>query len=143
MNKSEMDRAIRHIRANLRASLLEYGQHIIEVREEEKWKYAIPENYTNYQDGFLVQDGEPYRGYPLLNYGGTILYVFRTLSWADMAEDEKEKILLYDRRGNKYTFIVKQAETPMEDGNPSYYEFIKRVKKYVPRKSYRKSEERS
>ena len=134
MNDQRIERGIRHIRKNLANDLSEYGQNIIELSESDKWRYAIPENYTNYQDGFLVQDEEPYRGYPLLNYNGTILYVYRSLSFADMADDEREKVLLFDRKGNKYTFVVKAAAEPMEGGNPSYYKFIRRVKKYAPQR---------
>lgn len=123
-----------HYKHNFRAMLSDYAQNIIEVSEEQCWKYAIPDNYTNYRDGFLVQDSMPYRGLPMLDYDGTILYLFRIIKFHEMDEwDVKEKMLLFDRHGDKYTFIVRKATAPMPDGNPSYWEFIRRVKKYTPK----------
>ena len=124
-------RGVEHIRANLKADLERYAETIIEVPEAERWRYAIPSNYTNYQNGFMVQDGEPYRGRPMLDYNGEILYLYRAIEWIDCNKDEDEKLLLFDRHGRRYTFIVRKAAEPLTN-NPSYWEFIKRVKRYVP-----------
>ena len=123
--------AIQHIRANLAATLESFSENIIEVPEAERWRYAIPANYTNYQDGFLEQDGEFYRGRPMLDYNGEILYFWRSIDWLDRSADENEKLLLFDRHNKRYTFIVRSAPEPLKD-NPSYWEFIKRVKRYKP-----------
>ena len=124
-------RALEHIRANLKADLERFAETIIEVPEAERWKYAIPANYTNYQDGFMEQDGEPYRWRPMLEYEGETLYLYRSIDWLYRQEDEDEKLLLFDRHGRRYTFIVRKAAERLTD-NPSYWEFIKRVKKYNP-----------
>ena len=124
-------RALQHIRANKAADLERFSEIIVEVPEVDRWRYAIPANYTNYQDGFLEQDGEFYRGRPMLDYNGEILYFWRSIDWLDRQEDEDEKLLLFDRHGRRYTFIVRKAAEPLTD-NPSYWEFIKRVKRYVP-----------
>ena len=60
-------RGVEHIRANLKADLERYAETIIEVPEAERWRYAIPSNYINYQNGFIVQDGEPYWVYLTYN----------------------------------------------------------------------------
>lgn len=126
-------RAIDHIRDNTERSIAEYAEHVISVPESRRWDYAIPENYTNYHDGFLFQDGEPYRCEPLINYNGEILYLFRSLEWYERNDNEAEKYLLFDRHGHKYTFIVTKDEHD-NGGNPSYFEFIQRVKKYMPQR---------
>lgn len=126
------NRAIEHIRQNTVSDIAEYSEHVISVSENRRWDYAIPDNYTNYQDGFLEQDFTPYRGAPLLNYNGTILYLFRILEWVDLQPGEVEKYLLFDRHGNKYTFVVTAEEHDNTNGNPSYFEFLPRVKKYAP-----------
>lgn len=123
--------AIRHMRANLAADLARFSENIIEVPEVDRWKYAIPANYTNYQDGFMVQDGQFYRGRPMLDYNGEILYFWRSIDWLERQDGEDEKLLLFDRNGRKYTFIVRAAPVRLKD-NPSYWEFIKRVKRYKP-----------
>lgn len=124
-------RALQHIRANLAAALEQFAENVIEVPEVDRWRYAIPANYTNYQDGFLEQDGEFYRGRPTLDYNGETLYFWRSIGWLDREEDEDEKLLLFDRHGRRYTFIVRKAAEPLTS-NPSYWEFIKRVKRYAP-----------
>ena len=126
------NRAIEHLNQNTARDIAEYSEHVISVSENRRWDYAIPDNYTNYQDGFLFQDGEPYRGQPLLNYNGEILYLFRILDFWARKEDEREKYLLFDRHGNKYTFVVTAEEHDNTNGNPSYFEFLPRVKKYAP-----------
>ncbi len=130
--KEYIARAIAYQKQNLAAELLSYVKNTIILPESRRWDYAIPENYTNYQDGFLYQNSDPYRGAPLLNYYGTILYLHRLLEWHELDEGEIEKYLLFDRHGNKYTFVVTAEEYDRSKGNPSYYAFLPRVKKYTP-----------
>ena len=106
---------------------------MIVVPGENRCDYAIPENYTNYHDGFLWQDGEPYRGMPIVLYEGKILYLHKAVRWIDLAADEDEKLLLFDREGNRYTFIVKK-QIDQDKPNPSYSNFLPKVKKYVKKK---------
>lgn len=120
------------IAASQEAELAEYAGNTITVPEERRWDYAIPENYTNYRDGFLWQDEEPYRGMPMIRYNGETLYLRRACSFAELGFDEDEKLLLFDRRGAKYLFIVKKADVKL-DSNPSYWDFIKKVKQYDPK----------
>jgi hypothetical protein len=125
------NRAIEHIRQNTAREIAEYSEHVISVSENRRWDYAIPDNYTNYRDGFLWQDSDPYRGQPLLNYNGEILYLHLRLEYCDLADGEVEKYLLFDRHGRKYTFVtMREEDSP--GGNPSYFEFLPRVKKYAP-----------
>lgn len=124
-------RALQHIRANRAADLERFSENVIEVPEAERWRYAIPANYTNYQDGFLEQDGKFYRGRPMLDYNGEILYFWHSVDWLYLHEDEDEKLLLFDRHGRRYTFIVRKASERLTS-NPSYWDFIKRVKRYAP-----------
>ena len=126
-----IERALAHQKMNLRAALLEYGKNVIALPESRRWDYAIPENYTNYRDGFLWQDSDPYRGKPMLNYNGEILYLHRIIEYCDLADGEEEKYLLFDRHGHKYTFVT-MTEEDQPGGNPSYFEFLPRVKKYTP-----------
>lgn len=113
-------------------ALMAYAEHVIEVPEERRWDYAVPDNYTNYRDGFLWQD-EAYRGMPMVLYNGETLYLHRPCSYMELRYDEDEKLMLYDRHGNKYLFIVKKAGVPLES-NPSYFDFLKKVKQYDPEK---------
>ena len=113
--------------------LEKYRQNVIVVPGENRWDYAIPENYTNYHDGFLWQDGEPYRGMPIVLSEGKILYLHKAVRWIDLAADEDEKLLLFDREGNRYTFIVKK-QIDQDKPNPSYSNFLPKVKKYVKKK---------
>lgn len=127
-----INRSIAYQRQNLASELLAYGKNVISVPESCRWRYAIPENYTNYQDGFLFQDDDPHRGAPLLNYKGVILYLHRIISWSYLLPGETEKYLLFDRTGTKYTFVVTAEEYDKSEGNPSYFDFLPRVKKYAP-----------
>lgn len=117
---------------NLEKDRIRFSENVIVVPEEQRWRYAIPENYTNYQDGFLEQDGEFYKGRPILNYNGETLYFYRNIEWYGLADNESEKLYLFDRHNRKYTFVVTKPEQDMPDGNPSYFEFLRRVKKYHP-----------
>lgn len=130
-HKEYADRAIRHYAENTANEIAAYAETVIRLPESRRWDYALPENYTNYADGFLHQDGEPYRGKPLMNYNGEILFLHRILEYCDLADGEAEKYLLFDRHGRKYTFVtMKEEDHP--GGNPSYFEFLPRVKKYAP-----------
>ena len=113
----------------------EYEENVMVYPESEKWDYAIPENYTNYQDGFLWEDCEAYRGKPLINHPvfGT-LYLRWLVPYSYLKKDEKEKYLCFDRRGRKYTVIFTVCDLT-EGGNPSYFKFLPRVKKYKKRRS--------
>lgn len=124
-------RALRHYEENTENEIAAYAETVIRLPESRRWDYAIPENYTNYADGFLWQDCDPYRGQPMLNYNGEILYLHRRFEYCDRADGEAEKYLLFDRHGHKYTFVtMKEEDHP--GGNPSYFEFLPRVKKYAP-----------
>lgn len=133
-SKFYFQRAYSHMQKNKEALAMEYGENVIIVEEGNRWEYAIPENYTNYQDGFLVPNEEWRKGMELLNYNGEILYSRYVVKWFDLEECESEKHYLFDRKGRKYTFIVKKSPSPLTEGNPSYFEFIKRVKKYAPKR---------
>ena len=111
------------------AEIAEYSANVIKVPEERRWDYAIPENYTNYRDGFLWQDEEPYRCMPMIQYDGKVLYLHRSCSFAELGADEDENLMLFDRLGNKYLFVVKKAGVCL-DSNPSYFDFLKKVKQY-------------
>lgn len=50
--EERQERARQHIRANLAAALEQFSETVIEVPEIERWKYAIPDNYTNYQNSW-------------------------------------------------------------------------------------------
>ena len=115
------------------AEIAEYSENVIEVPEERRWDYGIPENYTNYRDGFLWQDEEPYRGMPMVMYNGEVLYLHRACTFVELCFDEDEKLMVFDRHGKKYLFVVKKAGVPMES-NPSYFDFLKKVKQYDPEK---------
>lgn len=127
----DFDEIYRKITANQAAELAAYSENVIEVPEERRWDYAIPENYTNYRDGFLWQDEEPYRGMPMIRCNGETLYLHRTCSFSERGFDEDEKLLLFDRRGAKYVFVVKKAPVRIDE-NPSYFDFLKKVKQYDP-----------
>lgn len=124
-------RALRHYAENTANEIAAYAETVIRLPESRRWDYALPENYTNYLDGFLVDDCDPYRGKPLLNYNGETLYFHRCFEYCDLADGESEKYLLFDRHGHKYTFVTMEEED-QPGGNPSYFEFLLRVKKYAP-----------
>ena len=131
MNPRDFKEVYAKICATREAEIAKYSENVIEVPEERRWDYAIPENYTNYRDGFLWQDEEPYRGMPMIRYGGEVLYLHRACEFCEKRFDEDEKLMLFDRHGKKYLFIVKKAGVPMES-NPSYWDFIKKVKQFDP-----------
>ena len=117
--------------------MAEYSKTEIVIPATSKWDYGIPENYTNYQDGFLFPDFASYRGQPIIDFHGTILYLRWEVPFSARKDYEQEKYLCFDRTGRKYTVTI--TEAPMDDGNPSYFRFLSRVKKYSP-KRFRKEE---
>lgn len=124
------------IQHNQQELMQEYAEVTITAPETKKWDYAIPENYTNYQDGFLFPDFEAYRGAPIFDLTGNdligeILYLRWEVPSYALEKCEAEKYLCFDRHGRKYTVLFTAA--PMEDGNPSYFRFLPRVKKYTAR----------
>lgn len=133
MTKKEIEYTIgyrlKQAKKSLERKLSEYSETVIDVPAERRWDYAIPENYTNYHEGFLFQDGEITRGMPIVNYNGEILYLERALSFTEREPDENEKLLLFDRSGRKYTFIVRNP-VDYDSPNPSYIEFLSKVKPY-------------
>lgn len=112
--------------------MAEYSENQITIPAAEKWDYAIPENYTNYQDGFLFPNSDSYRGYPLMRYNGEVLYIRWEVPFYRKSETDDEKHLCFDRHGRKYTVTFTRSEMP--EGNPSYFRFLPLVKKYQNRR---------
>ncbi|MGE4354624.1 MAG: hypothetical protein AB7D36_11145 [Oscillospiraceae bacterium] len=106
----------------------------IDIPDSRKWDYAIPENYTNYQNGFLWQDNIPQKGDPLMIYCGEMLYFWHEANWIDLNPGEKEKYIAFKRNGEKVLIAIIAEPEAITDGNPSYFDFITRVKKYVTMK---------
>ena len=130
------------ITRNQEALMAEYSRLTHCIPDLNKWDFAIPENYTNYQDGFLMPDFDRYRGMALFDHPmfGR-LYLRWEVPYYALKAGEKEKYLCFDRHGNKYTVVI--TECPQQDGgNPSYFRFLPKVKKYIPRRErLRKREE--
>ena len=142
MKVKEYEQIYSMIKRNHAELMKEYSATQINISESDKWDYAIPESYTNYQDGFLMQDIESRRGAPIIDHPDFgRLYLRWAVSYFDMADGEREKYLCYDRHGNKYTVTI-QAEERMEHGNPSYFRFLPKVKKYTPKRKHRKENEK-
>ncbi len=127
--QSRLERALAHMKKNRETDLALYSENMIVVPAESRWDYAIPENYTNYHDGFIWQDEEPYRGMPMIRYKGKTLYLHRAIRFGYLDKGEEEKLLLFDRHGSKYTFVVLRQEDESL-ANPSYFRFLPKVKKY-------------
>jgi hypothetical protein len=104
--------AYQHYSAQNKRDFQEYSANRIDCTASERWNYAIPENYTNFQDGFLFQTADIQRGSPMLTYNGETLYFFRSASFVWLPDGITEMLLVYDRHGNKYTFSVHNDETP-------------------------------
>ena len=118
---------------NQQALMDEYAGLTHYIPDLNKWDFAIPENYTNYQDGFLMPDFEEYRGMALFDHPKVgRLYLRWSVPYYALKDGEKEKYLCYDRHGNKHTVVITECP-PQEGGNPSYFRFLPRVKKYTPR----------
>lgn len=131
-SQERMERIYNQIQRSKSELIMEYSAITIRIPENNKWDYAIPAMYLNYQDGFLFPICDEYRGMPIFQHPeyGT-LYLKWNVSWLNLTEGEKEKYLCFDRRGNKYTVIIEEGpEQP--NGNPSYFRFLPRVRQYAP-----------
>ena len=122
------------ITANKAALMAEYSANTIHIPDHDKWDYALPEMYLNYQDGFLFPVCDAYRGMPIFNHPdyGT-LYLRWSVDWFNLSDGEKEKYLCFDRAGNKYTVVIQECPK-LSGGNPSYFRFLPRVKRYTPKR---------
>jgi hypothetical protein len=112
----------------------EYSGCTICIPADNRWDYAIPEMYLNFQDGFLVHRCEAYRGMPLLDHPvfGR-LYVRWAVPWYVLEDGDDEKYLCFNRKGEKFTVII--TKCPKRDvGNPSYFRFLPKVEKYTPKR---------
>lgn len=113
--------------------IAQYSETIIRISDADKWDYAIPNMYLNYQDGFIFQRCDSYRSMPLFILpNGTTLYLRWEVNFFSLQDGECEKYLCFDRNGKKYTVIIEDANTK-EAGNPSYFRFLPKVEKYRPR----------
>lgn len=122
---------------NKAALIAEYSGTTLQIPNSDKWDYAIPEMYLNYQDGFLFPRCDIYRGMPLFILpDSTVLYLRWEVSYFNLLEGEKEKYLCFDRHGKKYTVTILD-EPDLEGGNPSYFRFLPRVRKYEPKRKRR------
>ena len=114
------------------ALLSEFSKTIIRIANADKWDFAIPEMYLNYQDGFLFPICDEYRGMPLFRHPDHgVLYLRWDVDFFSLSEGEKEKYLCFDRHGNKYTVIIEDC-AESSSGNPSYFRFLPSVRKYEP-----------
>lgn len=127
-----LERIYNQITQSKAALMADYSATTIQIPDADKWDYALPEMYRNYQDGFLFPVCDEYRGMPIFNhpaYG--MLYLRWTVGYFNLVSGEKEKYLCFDRKGNKYTVVIREgAELP--NGNPSYFRFLPKVKQYKP-----------
>ena len=115
------------------ALLEKYAEKTITIPESEKWDYAIADNYTNYQDGFIMPDCDEYRGLPLFDHPDFgRLYLRWDVPFHVLQDNEREKYLCFDRYGNKYTVIVLKETLP--NGNPSYFRILPKIKPYRPKR---------
>lgn len=129
-SRKEYEKALAFLKQNEEKLVAEYSETVVTVPWARLWDYAIPENYTNFQDGFLWQTAESHRGMPIIRYEGKILYLRKCYEFLD---DLNQRILCFDRQGSKYRFdILLPQEGETESGNPSYWEFIKKTKPYIP-----------
>lgn len=127
-----MGKRIKYIVANNAAEIVAYSENKIIVSSADAWDYAIPENYTNFHDGFLYMTVQIQRGDPILNYKGEILYFHRELSYSLIPKEYRSVLLVFDRHGKKYAFCTLQDDDVPDSGNPSYFRFLPRVRKYAP-----------
>lgn len=116
---------------NWSSLIAEYSENIIRICEHDKWDYAIPEMYINYQDGFIFPRCESYKGMPLFEIDGNTLYHQYTINDFRLAPNESEKYLCFDRQNRKYTVIIVSNPEVQLYGNPSYFRFLPKVEKYV------------
>lgn len=129
--KIKWEQRIKLIDANYAALFEEYSEHVIKIPQHSMWDYAIPEMYWNMSDGFLWPKTDNYRGMPMLSFGGKTLYLRHHINNYRLEENEFEKMLCFDRQNNKYTVIIEESSGVKELGNPSYFRFLPKVKKYV------------
>lgn len=137
MAKRDINKVFSQISQNWAALIKEHSAETICIPESHAWDYAIPENYTNYQEGFLWEDCERYRGKPLIDHPQHgRLYIRAEPPMYLLRDGEREKYLCFDRHGNKYTVVVLYVpEEEKKGGNPSYFRFLPKVKKYVPKRT--------
>jgi hypothetical protein len=131
-SQKRMERIYNQIQRSKAELMADYSAVTIQIPDCDKWDYAIPAMYLNYQDGFLFPVCDEYRGMPIFEHPeyGT-LFLRWNVGWLDLTQVEKEKYLCFDRHGNKYTVIIHECpEQP--GGNPSYFRFLPRVQRYTP-----------
>lgn len=126
-----LEKIYNHIENNKARLIADYSWNIITIPDSEKWDYAIPGMYLNYQDGFLFPKYDAYKAMPLfILKDSTVLYLRWEVSYFNLKDGEREKYLCFDRSGKKYTVII--AESPIDEGgNKSYFRFLPRVEKYT------------
>ena len=128
MKKPDYMKSYELYKQSLASKIAEYSETVIEFPESRRWDCAIPENYLNFQDGFLWQVVS-YRCMPIMVYNGEIIYLHRSVYVPELSEC----LLCFDRAGRKYCVkITAEGMSKYPEGNPSYWEFIKRVKPYTP-----------
>ena len=64
------------------------------------------------------------------------LYLRWEVSSYKLKDGEREKYLCFDRHGQKYTVTILHCPE-QEGGNPSYFRFLPKVKKYAPKRKAR------
>lgn len=129
-----LEHIFNQITENKAALMAEYSENTICIPDTDKWDYAIPEMYLNFQDGFLFPKCDAYKAMPLFILpDSTVLYLRWEVSFFQLQENEREKYLCFDRHGNKYTVVIQECPEQPE-GNPSYFRFLPKVKKYEPRR---------
>lgn len=131
--KIKWEDQVKLIKANYAALYKEYSEHVIKIPQHSMWDYAIPEMYLNYLDGFVMHKDlqDSYRGMPILLLDGKTLYLRHNIPYHRLEENEFDKMLCFDRQNNKYTVIIEKHDGIKENGNPSYFRFLPKVKKYV------------
>lgn len=120
------------------ALMREYGATTLCIPEDNRWDYAIPEMYLNYQDGFLMPRFEAYRGMPVYDHPmfGR-LYLRWSVPVYALDPGEAEKFLCFNRWGQKFTISILKCPK-REEGNPSYFRFLPKVEKYTSKRTARK-----
>lgn len=131
-SQKRVERIYNQIQRSKAVLMAEYSAITIRIPDNEKWDYAIPDMYLNYQDGFIFPICDEYRGMPIFQHPeyGT-LYLKWSVSLFDLTEGEKEKYLCFDRHWNKYTVIIEEGPKH-PNRNPSYFRFLPRVRQYTP-----------
>lgn len=131
-SREEYEKVLAYMQQNKEKLIAEYSETVVTVPWVRLWDYAITENYKNFQDGFLWQVVDNHRSMPIIRYDGKTLYLRKCYEYSYL-DGFNERLLCFDRQGNKYRFdILLPQEGDTENGNPSYWEFIKKVKPYIP-----------